>query len=78
LADPPEIGISKISEDVTKKKQSAAFPAIGNWQLPSDAKAANKVCKVFSLGHGSLGCGPGSRKHAHYLKAGSIFPILVA
>jgi hypothetical protein len=29
LADPPEIGISKISEDVKKKKKhSAAFPAI--------------------------------------------------
>jgi hypothetical protein len=28
LVDPPEIGISKISEDVKKKKQSAAFSAI--------------------------------------------------
>jgi hypothetical protein len=28
LADPPEIGNSKISEDIKKKKCSVAFPAI--------------------------------------------------
>jgi hypothetical protein len=44
LADLPGVGISKISEDVKR------------WpfrQLPSDAIAANKIYKVFSLGHGS-------------------------
>jgi hypothetical protein len=50
LADPPEIGISKISEDAANKKKSnrRLFP-----QLPSDAKGADNIYKVWSLGHGS-------------------------
>jgi hypothetical protein len=49
LADPPEIGISKISEDANKKKGVRRLFR----QLPSDAKAANKIYKVLSLGHSS-------------------------
>jgi hypothetical protein len=49
LADPPGIGISKISEDVKKKKTNRQIPP----QLPSDAKAEDKICKVWSLGHSS-------------------------
>jgi hypothetical protein len=50
LADPPEIDISKISEDANKKKKSnrRLFP-----QLPSHEKGADKICKVWSLGHSS-------------------------
>jgi hypothetical protein len=49
LADPPEIGISKVSEDA-KKSNRRLFRFR---QLPSHAKAVNKIYKVFSLGHGS-------------------------
>jgi hypothetical protein len=49
--------MSEISQDVKKKK------VFVRWlfrQMPSDANAADKTGKVFSLGH-SLGvCGPGS------------------
>ena len=38
LADPPEIGNSKISEDIKKKSARWLFR-----QLPSDAKAADKI-----------------------------------
>jgi hypothetical protein len=49
LADPPEIGISKISEDAKPKKSVRRLFR----QLPSHAKADNKIGQVFSLGHGS-------------------------
>jgi hypothetical protein len=39
--DPPEIYISKISEDANKKSNRRLFP-----QLPSDAKGADKICKA--------------------------------
>ena len=48
LADPPEIGISKISEDANKKSARRLFR-----QLPSHAKAENKTYRVWSLGCGS-------------------------
>jgi hypothetical protein len=49
LADPPEIEISKISEDAKKKKVFVGFFR----QLPSHVKAENKIYKVWSLEHGS-------------------------
>jgi hypothetical protein len=49
LADPPEIYISKIREDANKKKKSVRRLFR---QLPSDAKAENKIYKAWSLGHG--------------------------
>jgi hypothetical protein len=69
LADPPEIVISKISEDANKKSVWRPFR-----QLPSDAKAANKICKVWSLEHGSwlLGVGPDRANIFHCLEAGFI------
>jgi hypothetical protein len=46
LADPPGIGISKMSEDANKKEMLGGF--FGNC-LRSDAKAANKIYRVWSL-----------------------------
>jgi hypothetical protein len=50
LADPPEIGISKISEGANKNKKGIRRLFR---KLPSDAKAADKICKVWSLENGS-------------------------
>jgi hypothetical protein len=68
LADPPEIGISKISEDGNKKKSARRLFR----QLPSDAKAVNKICKVWSLGHGTwlLCVGPDCANIPRYLEVG--------
>jgi hypothetical protein len=49
LADPPESGISKISEDASGKKRDRRLFR----QLSSDARAAGKICKVWSFEHGS-------------------------
>jgi hypothetical protein len=48
LADPPEIGISKISEDVKKKVIGGFFGNCLRMQKP-----LIKFKKVFSLGYGS-------------------------
>jgi hypothetical protein len=65
LADPPEIGISKISKDANKKVVRR-FPR----QLPLDGKAENKMEK-YSLWDMALVCvGPDRANIPHYLKAG--------
>jgi hypothetical protein len=63
LADPLDIGIgiSKTSEDANKKSLRRLFR-----QLPSDAKAVNKIYKVWSFGHGPL---PQSRPAPTLLRA---------
>jgi hypothetical protein len=58
LADPPEIGISKISEDANKKKVFGGF--FGN------CLRMQKPIKFIKFGHWdmAIGCGPRSRKHS--------------
>jgi hypothetical protein len=59
LADPPGIGISKISEDVNKKKVLGGF--FGNC-----LRMQKPQIKFVEFGHWkmALGCGPGSRKNS--------------
>ena len=60
MADPPGIGISKISKDV-KKIVRRFFSAIA-----FGCRMQKPVIKLVKFSHWdmALGCGPGSRKHA--------------
>jgi hypothetical protein len=69
LADPPEIGISKISKDANKKKLFVGF--FGNC-----LRMEKPEIKFKKLGHWewkmALVCGPGSRKHPPLPQSGLI------
>jgi hypothetical protein len=71
LADPPGIGISKISEDANKKKVLGGFS--GNCLRMQKPKI-----KFAKFGHWNmaLGCGPGSHKHSPLPQSRLVAPAL--